>query len=103
MLGLFLIYFVGKAFYQLAELYNKSKWGFAVLGVASYYAGTFFFGVAIGLSNELGWIDTGHVPEIGLSLMGIPFGILACWGLYKILERQWSKPSKFTDEEILDS
>jgi hypothetical protein len=35
MLGLILIYFVGKAFYDLAGLHGKSQWGFAILGIVS--------------------------------------------------------------------
>ncbi len=44
MLGLFLLYFIGKIFYQLAEAHNKNKWVFAILGVIAYYAGTFLGG-----------------------------------------------------------
>ena len=33
MLGLVLLYWIGKYFYKLAEEYDKSKWGFAILGL----------------------------------------------------------------------
>ena len=104
MIGLILIYFIGKAFYDLAMLYQKHKWGFAILGVASYYLGLMVGGVIIALLMELN--SPGSVErfnETALGALGIPFGILACWGLYKFLQRQWGKPAKFTDEEIIDS
>jgi len=42
MFGIILIYWVGKYFYQLAIEFNKSKWGYAVLGLATYYGSQLF-------------------------------------------------------------
>jgi hypothetical protein len=47
MLGLVFIYFIGRYYYKLAENHNRSKWGFAVLGVATYYGGTFAAGALL--------------------------------------------------------
>lgn len=102
MLGLILIYFVGRAFYRLAETYNKSKWGFAVLGVASYYAGLFLGAMLIGV--VMGLIDPymiDEMPEIAFGLMCIPLGVLACWGTYKLLERTWKQ--KRPQLDLLDA
>lgn len=41
MLGLSLLYFIGKYFYRLAEGFNKNKWYFAFLGNIVDYVGTF--------------------------------------------------------------
>jgi hypothetical protein len=104
MLGIFLIYFIGKAFYDLAAQFNKSKWGYGILGIASYYLGTFIGGVLIGIGYELGFpgsIDD-H-SDIVLSLMGLPFGVLSCWGTYRILKSQFNKLPKFSDNKALDS
>jgi hypothetical protein len=49
MLGLVFIYFIGRYYYKLAENHNRSKWGFAVLGVATYYGGTFAAGAFAGM------------------------------------------------------
>ena len=54
LLGLILISFVGKAFYDLAGLHGKSQWGFAILGIATYYAGIMTAGFAMGIISELG-------------------------------------------------
>lgn len=106
MLGLFLLYFIGKAFYTLAKEFDKSKWGYAVLGIISYYAGTFIAGFTIILLIELGLISDltlDDVSDTGLSVVAFPFGLLASWGLHKILRRQWSSHSKQEAVQALDS
>jgi len=94
MLGIFLIYYIGKTYYQLAELYQKHKWGFAIMGVAMYYFGTFLGGVILQLLFLAGL--TPAVEEYNslvLNLLAFPFGLLTCWGLYQILKRSFSKKS----------
>ena len=90
MLGLVLIYFLGKSFYQLAQQYDKSPWGYAVLGVISYYAGTFIAGILLVILMEInsaGSID--DTNEFVLGLVALPFGLLCAWGLYKFLENRF--------------
>ncbi|MEL7532730.1 MAG: hypothetical protein AAFN10_15530 [Bacteroidota bacterium] len=101
-MGILLIYFVGRYFYNLAGDYDKNQWGFAILGVVSYYAGSFVAALSIMIIGELSGafiIEEGN--EFILDLLGIPFGILACWGLYKLLERNWGKEEHF-NENIID-
>lgn len=103
MLGLLLLYWIGKYFYKLAEEYDKSEWGFAILGVVVYYAGIvvagFSFGIFIGIFYpEI--LET--MNETILSLFMIPFGILSCYLLYIQLEKSWKKSKeakeRFTDQ-----
>jgi len=96
------MYFVGKAFYELAHEYDKSRWGFAILGVASYYIGLMLGGVLIGIIAEIiapGFVD--ETSDILLGLMCVPFGVLACWLTYRILKKNWSKP-KVVETQTLD-
>ena len=44
MLGFILLYWIGKYFYKLAEKYQKSEWGYALLGIGSYYGGILLAG-----------------------------------------------------------
>ncbi|GAB4162622.1 MAG: hypothetical protein Tsb0033_21780 [Winogradskyella sp.] len=92
MLGLILLYWIGKYFFKLAEEYNKNKWGFAILGVVTYYAGiiifSFIFGIVIELTSP-GAID--NMNETLLGLLMLPFGILSCYILYKYLQKTWKK------------
>ena len=92
MLGLVLLYWIGKYFYKLAEKFSKSEWGFAILGVVTYYAGTFLFGVIFALIVDIvspGYIDTFNDKLFGLLML--PFGLLSCYVLYMYLEKTWKK------------
>ena len=102
MLGLLLIYFIGKYFYNLAEEHHKSKWGYAILGVVSYYLGTILAGIAFAIIFEL-WGSTSidQMSEIALNFMALPFGILMCVGLYYFLKKRWEK-SIHIEADIID-
>lgn len=103
MLGLLLIYFVGKAFYDLAQEHRKSRWGFAILGIVAYYAGTFIAGIFITILAELQVTDFfNDLPELALGFIALPFGILACWAFYRILENHWGNQPKGNNSETLD-
>jgi len=108
MLGILLLYFLGRKFYRLAEQYEKSQWGYAILGIVFYYVGIF-----------LGWFILGIVyaiffpsfdienPENDflLSLTVIPFGLLVWWLTYKVIEKRFKKITngeKILNDELLD-
>jgi hypothetical protein len=92
MLGIVLIYFIGKYFYELAADYNRSKWGFAILGVAAYYVGTFIFGIGLAIGMEI-WSSKSmeDLDTFLIGLMAVPFGSLICVGLYHLIKRSWSR------------
>ncbi|MDZ4681973.1 MAG: hypothetical protein SH848_08330 [Saprospiraceae bacterium] len=103
MFGLILIYFIGKQFFTLAQMHNRSTWGFALLGVASYYAGTIIGAVLIVLFYEFFLdISSDSLSDTALGLMAIPFGLLACWGLHKVLEQQWKRKLEADNANVLD-
>ncbi len=103
LLGLILIYFVGKAFYDLAARHNKSKWGYAILGVVSYYVGLILAGIVMAIASEFAVFSFYDYPDSVVGLMAFPIGVLSCWGTYKLIKRQWEKPEGVSSEEILDS
>lgn len=101
MLGLVLLYFIGKKFYELADEYEKNKWGFAILGVIVYYLGAFVFGVVLGVFvviMESDFLETTN--NFILGIMALPFGILSCYGLYYYLEKTWKKQKPLQDKMI---
>ena len=102
LLGIILIFFVGKAFYDLAGLHHKSRWGFAILGVATYYAGITLAGFLMAIASEVGVFSFIEYPETVLGIMAFPFGVLSCWGTYALLKKQWSKTRKADTHEVLD-
>ena len=102
MIGLILIYFIGKWHYQLATDYHKNKWLFAILGVIVYYLGVFAGGFILGIIGIVtGYEGLFELPDLLLSIIALPFGLLTTWGLYKFLEKNWSK-NNFSDPEMLD-
>lgn len=100
MLGLLLIYYIWKYYSELAVTYNKSKW-YGLLGIASYYIGTFIGGFAIAmvalLSSGSNSID--GMNDFVLGLIAFPFGLLSVWSLYKILKKRWSNTAEHTDND----
>lgn len=108
MLGILLIYFIWKHFSELAIEHNKSKWGFGLLGIATYYIGTFVGGIVFVIIDLLA--GTHYVDEssnIKLSIIALPFGLLFVWGLFKLLENKWANkkiPSGDSlDHDLLES
>ena len=102
MFGLILIYFLGKAFFDLAEKANKKKWLFAILGAASYYIGTFIGGAVVFLSGPITGFDVESANDYLLNILALPFGLLSCFGFYRLLKYQWTKPPPASGEELLD-
>ncbi|APZ46789.1 hypothetical protein BW723_11060 [Polaribacter reichenbachii] len=86
MLGLILIYWLGKKFYKLAEEYNKSQWGYAILGIVVYYAVSIVFATVTLIIIES---FSNTLNDYILGLVAMPFGLLGCYLLYKYLEKNW--------------
>ncbi|WP_397446063.1 hypothetical protein [Polaribacter sp. R77954] len=92
MLSVILLYWIGKYFYKLADEYNKSKWGYGILGIVIFYAGFFLFGFGIIFIAEV--VSEGSTDIFSDTLLGfimMPFGVLSCYVLYKYLEKTWNK------------
>ncbi|MTH16944.1 hypothetical protein [Flavobacterium sp. LC2016-01] len=89
MIGILFIYWIWKAFANLAEEYGKNKWLYFFIGIVAYYGGTIVSGFGLGLCLAfLG--DASAVSEDsinpGWNLFFILCGGLACYGIYKLLE-----------------
>lgn len=77
MLGILLLYFVGKAFHTLAKQYDKeSPWKYVVGGLASYYGGLILGAFSIGLIGTEAGMDIEGMSDLALGVMSIPFGVL---------------------------
>ena len=80
MLGLILLFFIGKWHYTLAEEFNKNKWLFAILGIVVYYGGIMIGAFILGLLSVLfDFEEVLELPEIVLGLIALPIGLLATW------------------------
>lgn len=75
MIGIFLIFWIGKSYYELAHEYDRSRWGYAILGIVTYYGGTFLGAFIIGLLSEAGLVGSiENVNSFLLSLLTLPMG-----------------------------
>ena len=104
MLQIVFLVLVGRAFYRLAEKYNKTKWAIVIMGIAAYFLGAFLGGFLLAVIFELfspGLLDS--FPEQVIGLMAVPLGFLACWVGYRLLENKWSRKPVTGDSNILDS
>jgi len=101
-LGLLLIYFIGKRFYDLSSEFNQSKWLFAILSIVVYYAAILIFGFALGLLILLFDWQINLENNFGISLLAIPIGLLADWAFYEFLKMKWKKKIVFVKDEIDD-
>jgi hypothetical protein len=102
MLGIFLIYFIWKRFAELAEKYGNKKWVYGLLGVITYYVGTFILGIIIAFLDLIfNWGINWDAPNLGLNLLGLPFGLGTCYLLHYLLEKKWEK-EVYVEESIDD-
>lgn len=102
MLGLLLIYFIGKYFYKLAEEFNQNKWLYAILGIVMYYAAGFAFGILLGVFDLLLGLNLDYDNMFGINLLSIPIGLAACYGFYHLLKKKWKKSVVLIKDEIQD-
>jgi hypothetical protein len=103
MFGILFIYFVGKAFYKLAEEHKKTKWLYGILGVLSFYGGMFGGGLILGMFFGLYYpklLD--EYSETTLGLMTVPIGLIACRVFFVLLKRQWGKSPQIKSDTLLD-
>jgi len=105
LLGLILIYTIGKWFATLAFDYNKNRWAYAILGIVTYYGGTVIFAVLLGiLIAATGNTSMLDLPSPVLGLITIPFGLLAAWILRTSLQKHWEKQAEtiVSNPDLLD-
>src|SRR5258705_7904700 len=100
MLGLVLIYFIGKHYYNLAGLHEKNKWLFAIIGIGSYYAGAFIAGVILGIVLLGFGTSVDDLNNVVLALIALPFGIGTTALVYHLLKKNWQKNKKANLEMI---
>lgn len=102
MLGLILIFFIGKYFYELAQDYYKHRWLYAILGIIVYYAAGAVFGLILGIADAIFILNINWDNAMAWNLLGIPIGIGADYGFYYLLKRKWENEIQMPKDEIMD-
>ncbi|MHC0439161.1 hypothetical protein [Flavobacterium sp. 3-210] len=106
MIGFLFIYWIWKAFADLAEKNEKNKWLYFFIGIVSYYGGTiisgFVLGIILAILGDPSAVDEDAVNP-GWNLLFIVCGVLACYGMYKLLEYRGEKERELLKEDSIDN
>lgn len=94
MLGLFIIYWIGKRFYDLATIHGRSPWGYAILGVAAYYITQLLFGMIAYVASPETFSNMDKGSELLLNLVGIGIGAGVWYLLLQYLTRKWENEAE---------
>ncbi len=95
MIEIVAVILIGKYFYNLADKYEKSKWGYTVLGIISFYGTVFLCGVIYAFwffaqaENQFATED--DMSTLLVTFISLPIGIGVAYLLYFLLERNWKK------------
>lgn len=103
MLGIILLYNLGKYFYDLALEFDKSKWKYTIFGIIIYFVGQILAGFSMAIIDILFGTQITSLPSFVVNIIALPFGIFAAWLYYNYLQNKWSKKINIiNDETILD-
>lgn len=103
MLGIFLLYFIGKRFYDLAALFGRHKWFYAILSIVVYYGvGALLVALVVILDLMVFEWNFDWEASWGVSYISIPFGLLGVWIFDVLLKNRWEKLAIVVIDEIQD-
>ncbi|GAA4933547.1 hypothetical protein GCM10023314_02520 [Algibacter agarivorans] len=102
MLGILVIFFIGKYYYELAQDYYRNRWLYGLLGIGLYYAGSAVGGAVVAVADELFDLSVNWDSLFSLSIIAISFGISFPGLFYIVLKRQWEKSVLVIKDEIND-
>ena len=102
MLGILLIYFIGKRFFDLADEFNQNKWLYAILSIVIYYAAGVVFVIILVILDEIFGFGFDWDNSFGMNLLVIPIGLAADYGFYYLLKNKWKKSVVIIKDEIQD-
>ncbi|MGL4632595.1 MAG: hypothetical protein ACRCVT_15435 [Leadbetterella sp.] len=91
MLGILLLYHLGRAFSNLAKEYDKKPWVWVVISLLVYFGSQLLTGVMIGVFAPEYFPTPRSSDNIVFNLIGILIGLLFYYILYKICSYKWSK------------
>lgn len=103
MLSIVLLYFIGKAFYDLAGNHNRNKWGMTIAGLATFFGSQVVLGFVMYMFMEVD-IEGNLIAmsEVALNFLAIAVGALMTWAFYELLKHNWKNTSTVSDLELLD-
>jgi hypothetical protein len=95
MLGIFILIGAYRYYAGLAEKFGKTKWHFGLLGIGIYLGAQLLFGFCYGI--YIGITDPGSLDNAdytgfsAINFVGWIISIVAVYGVYKLLEKKFTK------------
>ncbi len=89
MLGIFLIYWIGKKYYDLATIHGRSPWGFAILAIAIYYGSQFIIGIILAIAWPSLFENLKSFEETILNITFIPVSLGVWYLVFMYLRKKW--------------
>jgi apolipoprotein N-acyltransferase len=107
MFGFLFIYWIWKAFGNLALEYAKNKWKYFFIGLGSYYGITFLSAIiyvlVIAIFNGFDVLDDNSYYSSGIDFIFALAGGLGCYGVYKYLESKGQQERELAEKEGIES
>lgn len=104
MIGILFIYWIWKAFSNLALSYSKNKWRYFFIGLGSYFFSVFFSAICLvvimGLIKGFDVVANEDFDTAGFNFIYVFFGGLGCYGTYKFLENRAEKKLDLAEDGI---
>jgi uncharacterized BrkB/YihY/UPF0761 family membrane protein len=77
---------IGMSFYKLGDLYNKNKWGYAVLGIVIAVVVQLVVGIIYGIIVQPTEEELDN-SSWGINLIALMVSGIVVWGFYEYLKR----------------
>lgn len=101
MLGIILIIFMARQFYNLAHDYNKNKWLWAILSIIIFYGVQFIASIIyilafVGIEAEMQPWSSQYIVNL---LVSVLTSIAAAYFLYQFLKNKWEKEEDMPNDD----
>ncbi|MEN2402172.1 hypothetical protein GKZ90_0020450 [Flavobacterium sp. MC2016-06] len=107
MFGFLFIYWIWKAFSNLAITYKKNKWKYFFFGIGSYLFVLFFsaiiFVFIMGILNGFDALESNDYEGREYDLLFTVFAVLGCYGTYKFLEHKGQKEKELEEKDEIEN
>ncbi len=102
MVGIFIIYFIGKKYYELAVKYNQKKWLFAFLGFVVYYASAIVMVIFLLIIDGILGLNINFENKFFTGVLELGVGFTGVIVTYNLLKKKWEREYPIEEDELQD-
>jgi hypothetical protein len=96
-----LVALIGMLFYRVAQKRNLIPWLWAVIGAVSYFAGQFFAGIFLALTDP-SVLEGSETDLIVPALVGGLITVVVMYGVMELVANKKNKRKDFAEDQVLD-